>query len=95
MKSRETSEMIRCYGICYEHFKAAGFTAQLLRLDNEISQQLIKRIEEDELDYQLAAPGDHRRNPAERAIQDYKNHMILAPAACSLPWWLALRGALK
>ena len=28
------------------------------------------------MDYQLAAPGDHRRNPVERAIQDYKNHLI-------------------
>ena len=49
MKSRETSEMIRCYGICHDYFKAAGITAQVLRLDNGVSQQLIKRIEDDKL----------------------------------------------
>ena len=76
MKTRETSEMVRCYTECYDFFKAVGFTARLLRLDNEVSRRLIKRIEEDGLDYQLAAPGDHRQNPAERAIQDYKNHFI-------------------
>ena len=72
MKSRKTSEMIRCYSICYNYFKAAGFTAQLLQLDNEVSQQLIKHIEDDKLDYQLVAPGDHQRNLTEREIQDYK-----------------------
>ena len=51
MKSRETSEMIWCYSKCYDFFKAAGFTARLLRLDNEVSRALIKRIEEDDLDY--------------------------------------------
>lgn len=59
MQSRETTEMIRCYSECYDFFKAAGFTALLLRLHNEVSRTLIKRIEEDKLDYQLAAPGDH------------------------------------
>ena len=28
------------------------------------------------MDYQLASPGDHRVNYAERAIQTYKNHFI-------------------
>ena len=59
IKSREMSKMIRCYSICYNYFNAAGFTTPLLRLDNEVSQQLIKHIEDDNLDYQLAAPGDH------------------------------------
>ena len=76
MKSRETSEMIRCYSKRYDFFKAAEFTARFLRLDNEVSRTLIKRIEDDKLDYQLVAPGDHRQNPAERAIHDYKNHLI-------------------
>ena len=28
------------------------------------------------MEYQLASPGDHRINSAERAIQTYKNHFI-------------------
>ena len=65
MKSRETSEMIRCYRECYEFFKLAGFTSRLIRLDNKVSKKLIGKIEEDKLECQLAAPGYHQRNPAE------------------------------
>ena len=38
MKSRETDEMIRCYNECYTYYKNAGFTARLLRLDNEVQR---------------------------------------------------------
>ena len=67
MKSRKTSEMIQCY---------RGFTSRLIQLDNEVSKKLVEKIQEDKLEYQLSAPGDHRQNPAERAIQSFKNHFI-------------------
>lgn len=76
MTSRETNEILRCFKECYDYFKKANFTARLLRLDNEVSKRLIDRIETEGLEYQLAAPYDHRRNPAERAIQSFKNHFI-------------------
>ena len=37
---------------------------------------LIKLIEEKNLAYQLASPHDRRLNPAERAMQSWKNHFI-------------------
>jgi hypothetical protein len=77
MASRETDEIIRCYSESYAQLQKAGFTAQLLRLDNEVSKKLISKIESDKLDYQLAAPGDHRLNFTERhGIQKFKNHLI-------------------
>ena len=76
MKSRETSEMLRCYSECYDYYRSNEFTARFVRMDNEVSRKLIKRINDDKLDYQLAAPGDHRLNYAERAIQDFKSHFI-------------------
>ena len=77
MSSRETDEIIRCYSESYAQLQQAGFTAQLLRLDNEVSKKLISKIEDDKLDYQLAAPGDHRLNFTERhGIQNFKNHLI-------------------
>ena len=76
MKSREIDEILRCYNKCYTYYKNAGFTARLLRLDNEVSKRLVQKIIDDKLDYQLVAPHDHRRNFAERAIQCYKNHFI-------------------
>ena len=60
MKSRKKEEIIRCFQLCYAELKRAGFTAQLLKLDNEVSNKFIRVIEEDEnLDYQLVSPGDH------------------------------------
>ena len=77
MKSLKKEEITRCFQLCYAELKRVGFTAQLLKLDNKISNELVRVIGEDEnLKYQLVSPGDHRRNPAERAIQTFKNHFI-------------------
>ena len=46
------------------------------RIDNEVSKILIESIESKGLKYQLASPHDHRLNPAERAVQTWKNHFI-------------------
>ena len=43
-------------------------------MDNEASQQMIEAIKEKKMKYQIAPPGDHRTNPAERAVQTFKNH---------------------
>ena len=76
MTSRTKEEMVRCFELCYNEFKEAGFTARLLKLDNEVSKELITAIKEQKLDYQFVASYDHRLNPAERAIQSVKNHII-------------------
>ena len=57
---------------CYSKLVKRGFTAELVRLDNEISVDLAETIESDGLDCQLAPPGDHRQNPAEGAIKHSK-----------------------
>ena len=46
------------------------------RIDNEVSKILIESIESKCLKHQLASPHDHRLNPAERAVQTWKNHFI-------------------
>ena len=38
MTSRTKEEMVRCFELCYNEFKEAGFTARLLKLDNEVSK---------------------------------------------------------
>ena len=68
MKSRNTDEMIQCYGKCYEFYNKSGFTEKLLKLDNEVSKQLIKQIKYNELEYQLVSPSDHHLNPCKQAI---------------------------
>jgi hypothetical protein len=76
IKSRKSNELVRAFKICYDELKQKGLTARVLRLDNEISAELIRAIEEEKLDYQIASPGDHRLNHAERAIQTFKSKLI-------------------
>ena len=76
IKSRKSNELVRAFKVCYDELKLRGFTAQVLRLDNEISAELIKAIEDEHLEYQIASPGDHRLNHAERAIQTFKSKLI-------------------
>lgn len=76
MKSRKSNAIVGAYQSCYEQLVQKGYAARLLRLDNEISKELIKAIEDDKLNYQLASPHDHRNNPAESAINHAKAHFI-------------------
>ena len=76
MKSRQKEDIIAAYQTCYKILTKAGIHPILQRLDNEISDDLIQTIENNSLTYQIASPGDHRINPAEKAIQIYKDHYI-------------------
>ena len=76
IKSRETSELIRAFKEAYDVLAACGFEPVLHRMDHETSDALIKEIQVKGLDYELVPPGNHRRNPAERAIQTFKSHFI-------------------
>lgn len=78
MKSRKAEEMVRAFAVCYKVLTDAHFHAKEIRLDNEISQLFKDHLEKRPvpIPYQLVAPSDHRANPAERAIQSFKNHFI-------------------
>jgi hypothetical protein len=76
IKSRKSSELVGAFKECYDDLKRRGFEAQVLRLDNEISAELIAAIEAEGLNYQIVSPNDHRLNHAERHIQYFKSHFI-------------------
>jgi len=82
MKSRKGTDMVKAFDECYQQLKSAGITPILQYLDNEVSNELIATIKEKKLQYQLASPHDHRLNPAERAIQTFKNHFIANLHGC-------------
>ena len=65
LRSRKIGELQRGFEECYNDLKRKGFIARLVKLDNEISKEMVKLIESNNLDYQLAAPGDYRLMPAE------------------------------
>ena len=61
-------------------WKGIGFIARLGKLENEISKTIVQLFEDQNLDYQLVAPGDHRLLSAKRTIQTFNNYFI---AVCS------------
>ena len=65
MKSRKSTEMVDACRTCYRRLTKAGFTAQLVRLDNEVSKELITAVKGDKtlgsegMDHQLVPPDNH------------------------------------
>jgi hypothetical protein len=90
MKSRLAPDLVAAYNKLHQQLLDGGVKPVLQRLDNEISRVLIKAIKDKGIDYQLASPHDHRLNPAERAIQTFKNHLIsiLHGSDSNFPAWL-------
>ena len=73
-------ELLRGFEGCYNDLKRKGFIARLVKLDNEISKKMVQLFKDQNLNYQLVAPGDYRLLSAERAMQTFKSHFI---AVCS------------
>ena len=76
IKSKAAENILGAYQIAHAELVKAGIKPKLQRLDNECSQILKDYMHEKEVDFQLAPPGMHRRNAAERAIRTFKNHFI-------------------
>jgi hypothetical protein len=76
IKSRKSSELVAAFKECYDDLKRRGFEAQVLRLDNEISAELLAAILAEGLSYQIFSPNDYRLNHAERHIQYFKSLFI-------------------
>ena len=74
IKSRTKEDLIVGYEEMYQHLKEGGIQPVLHKLDNEASAQMIEAIKEKKMKYQLVPSGDHQTNPAERAIQTFKNY---------------------
>ena len=72
LKSRKSGELLRGFEECYNDLKHKGFIARLVKLDNEISKEMVKLIENNNLDYQLSAPGYHQLMPAEEQYKHSK-----------------------
>ena len=51
IKNRSTPELLKGFKHCHEYLKRRRFRAKLLRLDNEVSKELIAHIESEQLQY--------------------------------------------
>jgi len=76
IKTRSGPSILAGFKILHARLCAAGHRPQLQRLDNECSEPLKDFLRSENIDFQLAPPGIHRRNAAERAIRTFKNHFI-------------------
>ena len=76
IKSRKGTELTRAFKESYDELAECGFRPILHRLDNETSRELMAAIKAKQLVYETVPPANHRRNPAERAIQTFKSHFI-------------------
>ena len=76
LKAKKASELTQGFSEGYDELVKCGFEPILHRIDNETSEELYKAIKAKGLVYETVPPGNHRRNPAERAIQTFKSHFI-------------------
>ena len=65
--------MIRAYAKIINRMRIAELGIKKHTLDNEASDEYIRQ---QEIQFELVPPGNHRRNQAERAIQTFKAHFI-------------------
>ena len=71
-KERTATELTATYDKLYNRLTKAGVVPVVQRID--VSTILMESIKEKGLKCQLARPHDHQLNPAERAVQTWKNH---------------------
>ncbi len=76
MRSRLKEEMIRAYEKIINRMKAEGLGIRKHTLDNEASDAFKQYIPQQQIQFELVPPGNHRCNKAERAIQTFKAHFI-------------------
>ena len=80
--NRSAASLIEARNACHHRLTNNGHTYNLHVLDNEISRAFINVLEEDNIKYQLAPPGNHRTIAAERGICTFKDHFIAGLATC-------------
>ena len=60
----------------HNKLRKRGLTPKLHIMDNEVSEDLKKYVEDSYIQFQLVAPHIHRKNAVERAMRNLKNHFI-------------------
>jgi hypothetical protein len=76
MKNRGDKDMVHAFDVLIQSLIILGLKPSLQSLDNEASLALRNYLTKQGIYYQLAPPHIHRRNNAERVIQNFRNHFI-------------------
>ena len=81
LKKRTASDIATAYSTLMKKFTKGGFKPNLFIFDNEFSGEFRDAVSEDNISLQLFTPHMHRNNPAERAIQTWKDHFLAGLAS--------------
>ena len=77
LTSRKAEEILRGFKKAYQVLLDNNFQAKDLRCDNETSHIFLDYLNNDaHLTHQKVPPNNHRSNPAETAVRDFKQHFI-------------------
>ena len=76
IKNRKAETLMAAYEKMHKYLTNRGMKPKTQILDNECSALLKDYMIKNKINYQLAAPGQHRTNAAERAIRTFKNHFV-------------------
>ena len=68
MRNRTKEEMIQAYEKIINRMRMAGLGIKKHTLDNEASDVLKQCIRQQQIQFELVPPGNHKRNQAESAI---------------------------
>ena len=67
---------MQAYQEIIQDLTKGGFKPRLQILDNEASKLLQDEMDNQQIQWQIVPPGNHRRNASERQIRNLKNHFI-------------------
>ena len=76
MHNRSKEEMSQAYKKIINRMRMAGLGIKKHTLDNEASDAFKQYIRQQQIQFELVPPGNHRRNQSEHAIQIFKVHII-------------------
>jgi hypothetical protein len=76
MTSQTGPALLAAYKCIHQTLTLRGLRPKLQRLDNKASTALKQYMLDKGVDFQLTPAGTHRRNAAERAMRNFKNHFI-------------------
>ncbi|MGL5936265.1 MAG: hypothetical protein ACRCZI_11665, partial [Cetobacterium sp.] len=80
IRDRTTDSLATAIQDIHTTLRKGGCQPQFHRMDNECPQAIKEYFSRHNITYQLAPPGEHRTNAAERAIRTAKNHLKAG-------WW--------
>ena len=76
LKKRNDVDIVEAWTTLNNMFTKGGFKPNFFMFDNEFSGDFCAALEDENITLQLVTPHMHRNNPAERAIQTWKDHFL-------------------